>query len=203
TLESQSLYNILEKQIVPLFYQRGVDNIPREWINRMKTCMRKLAPVFNTNRMVKEYAERFYIPAFVRGAALAQDNLRGSIPLAHYKDALRAKWPNINVVGVHTSGNGHYKVGDEMQVEALVDLPDLDPKDISVQLFCGPISGTGNIEKPQILNMTHSKQMAPGRHLFTGKIQCKKSGRQGFALRVLPGNADMASPFEPGLIIWN
>jgi starch phosphorylase len=203
SLESQSLYNILEKQILPLFYQRTADNVPREWISRMKTCMRKLAPVFNTNRMVREYAERFYIPAFTRGVALAQDNLRGAIQLSRYKDALRAKWPNIRVVGVHTSGNGHYKVGEEMQVEALIDLPELDPKDISIQLYCGPISATGNIEDPQVLQMSHSKQMAPGRHLFTGRIQCRTSGRQGFALRVLPGNPDMATPFEPGLIIWN
>jgi starch phosphorylase len=202
-LEGQSLYNILEKQILPLFYQRGVDNVPREWISRMKTCMRKLAPVFNTNRMVREYAERFYIPAFTRGTALSQGNLQRAIQLAHYKDALRAKWPNIRVVGVHTSGNGHYKVGEEMQVEALIDLPELDPKDVAIELYCGPISGTGNIEKPQILSMSHSKQMAPGRHLFTGRIACRTSGRQGFALRVLPGNQDMATPFEPGLIIWN
>ena len=63
TLESQALYNLLEKQIIPVFYQRSVDNVPREWIARMKICMRKFAPVFNTNRMVKEYAEQFYIPS--------------------------------------------------------------------------------------------------------------------------------------------
>jgi starch phosphorylase len=66
-LESQALYDILEKQIVPLFYDRKVDNIPREWIGRMKNCMRKLTPVFNTNRMVREYAEKFYIPSYRRG----------------------------------------------------------------------------------------------------------------------------------------
>src|SRR5437762_11429449 len=174
-LEGQSLYNILEKQIIPLFYQRGVDNIPRDWIARMKTCMTKLAPVFNTNRMVKEYAERFYIPAFGRGAALAQDNLKRAVELARYKQALRSRWPGIKVVGVHTSGNGHYKVGDEMQVEALVDLPEVDPRDLSVQLYAGPISATGQIENPQVLQLQHSRQMAPGRHLFTGKIECRTS----------------------------
>src|SRR4051794_32665166 len=63
-VESMALYDILEKQIIPLFYDRGVDNLPREWISRMKQCIRKLAPVFNTNRMVQNYAEMFYIPAF-------------------------------------------------------------------------------------------------------------------------------------------
>ena len=51
--------------------------------------------------------------------------------------------------------------------------------------------------------MQYAKQMAPNRHLYTGTIECAASGRQAFALRVVPGNTDMATPFEPGLIIWN
>ena len=90
-----------------------------------------------------------------------------------------------------------------MQVEALVDLPGLAPSDLCVQLYAGPINAGGQIERPQALRMEHSKEMAPNRHLFTGRIQCANSGRQGFAIRVLPGHVDMASPFEPGLITWN
>lgn len=202
-VESQALYDLLEKQIVPLFYARNVDNVPREWIARMKHCMRKLVPVFNTNRMVREYTEHFYLPANSRGVALASDGLKRSISLATAKETYRRVWNGIKVVGVHTSGNGHYKVGDTLQVEALVDIPQLDPKDISVQLYAGCLSATGEIEKAAPITMEHTRQMAPNRYLFTGKIQCQTSGRQGFAIRVLPGNPDMASPFEPGLIAWN
>ncbi|MDQ3441413.1 MAG: alpha-glucan family phosphorylase, partial [Planctomycetota bacterium] len=87
-IESQALYDILEKQIVPLFYKRGVDNTPREWIARMKTCMRRLAPVFNTNRMVRDYAEKFYVPATTRGQTLAADGLARAVALASAKDNL-------------------------------------------------------------------------------------------------------------------
>jgi starch phosphorylase len=202
-LESMALYDLLEKQIVPLFYKRGVDNTPREWIGRMKTCMRRLAPVFNTNRMVRDYAEKFYIPALTRGQALAENNLSRAIGLAHAKQDLRHKWPNIRVVGVHTSGDGHFKVGEQMQVEALVDLPEINPNDVSVQLYAGRLSASGEIERPEPLEMQHAREIAPNRHLFTGTIECRTSGRQGFAIRVLPGHVDMASPFEPGLITWN
>ena len=51
--------------------------------------------------------------------------------------------------------------------------------------------------------MEHAKEMGPGRHLYTGRIECCTSGRHGFAVRVLPGYPDMATPFEPGLITWN
>jgi starch phosphorylase len=202
-VESQALYDLLEKQIIPLFYKRTIDNIPREWIARMKNCMRKLAPAFNTNRMVKDYAEKFYIPSHTRGRALEADNLARSVKLAHAKDHLRRRWGGIKIVGVHTSGNGHYKVGDSMQVEALIDLPDIDPAELSVQVYAGPISATGHIDSPAPLPMGHTKLVAGSRHLYTGKVDCKTSGRHGFAIRVLPGGDDYATPFEPGLIIWN
>ena len=202
-IESQALYDILEKQIIPQFYHRGVDNIPREWIARMKNCIRKLAPVFNTNRMVKDYAEKYYIPAAQRGQLLLGEGLKRSMDLARAKDRLHTKWNGIRVVGVHTSGNGHYKVGQNMEVEALLDLADLNPNEVQVQLYAGPISATGEIERPAAMPMRYVKQLGPGRHVFTGTIECRTSGRQGFAIRVVPGYEDMATPFEPGLITWN
>lgn len=203
TIESHALYDILEKQIVPLFYERNADRLPREWILRMKNCMRRLAPVFSTNRMVQEYTEKFYIRAHERGEQLAAEGMKRSIELAQAKDKLRQRWGGIKIVGVHTSGNGHYRVGEEMQVEALVDLPDIAPDEVSVEMFCGPINATGEIEQAQALKMQHTREMGPNRHLFVGQIRCARSGRQGFAVRILPGHPDLATPFEPGLIHWN
>jgi len=202
-IESQALYDILEKQIIPLFYKRTVDNFPREWIARMKNCMRKLAPVFNTNRMVQEYAEKFYIPSANRGKLLAENNLARSVALAHAKDKLRQKWGNIKVVTIHASGNGHYKVGERLTVEALLDIAEIDPGEIAVQLYAGQINATGQITNAQVLKMSHAKHLGAARHLFTVDMDCKSSGRNGYAVRVLPGVADLATPFEPGLILWN
>lgn len=203
-VESQTLYDILEKQIIPLFYDRSADNMPREWIARMKNCMRKLAPVFNTNRMVRDYTEKLYLPAMTRGRQLAAEGMAGGIALAHAKDSLRHKWGGIKVVGVHTSGNGHYKIGERMQVEALLDLPEIDPKELSVQLYAGTINNaTGEIDNPRALKMAHTREMAPNRHLFTGTVECRTTGQHGFLIRVLPGHPDLATPFEPGLILWN
>src|SRR5258706_5687958 len=202
-IESVALYDILEKQVVPLFYQRTMDNLPREWITRMKNCMRRLAPMFNTNRMVSEYAEKFYIRALDRGILLAEDGLKRSVELAHKKEQLRQKWNGIRIVGVHSSGNGHYKVGQSLQVEALVDLPELQPGDVAVQLYAGPVNAFGAFEGARPLEMKHVREMGPNRHLFTGAIECASRGRHGFAVRILPGGELLASPFEPGLILWN
>jgi starch phosphorylase len=203
-IESQALYDILEKQIVPLFYKRGVDNLPREWVARMKNCMSKLAPVFNTNRMVRQYAEQFYIPANVRGLALAAEGFKRGLELAREKDKLRRQWNAIRVVGVHNSGNGHYKVGQTLDVEALVDLPaDIKPDDLQVQLYTGRLNASGELESAAPMTMNMTRQMGPSRYLFTGSVECRTSGRQGFAIRILPGYSDLATPFEPGLITWN
>jgi starch phosphorylase len=202
-IESQALYDILEKQIIPLFYKRNVDNIPRDWIARMKTCMRRLAPVFNTNRMVREYTDKFYVPCDARGHKLAANNLERSVALARMKDLLRSRWGGVKIIGVHVAGNGHYHVGENMQVEALIDLPDIDPNDVAVELYAGPITATGQIGAPIVLRMAHAKQIGGPRHMYSGTLECRASGRQGFAVRVVPGNADLATPFEPGLISWN
>ena len=203
TIESAALYDILEKHVVPLFYTRGVDHVPADWLIRMKNCLRQLAPVFNTNRMVKEYAEKLYLPAGSRGTLLGADGLARARTLSLAKAMYQQKWGGIRVVGVNTAGNGHYKVGEDVQVETLVDLPDLDPKELRVQLYAGAISSTGEIEAPQIVPMTHAKAMGGSRHMFAGALACRSSGRQGFAIRVLPANPDMATPFESGLIHWN
>jgi starch phosphorylase len=166
--------------------------------------MQLLAPTFSTNRMVREYAETLYVPASRRGVALAANSHKRAIELARCKDHLRQQWTNIKVVGVHTSGNGHFQVGETLQVEALVELPSLRPDDVALELYAGTISSTGEeIENPKVIKMAHVREVAAERHLFVGKIACETSGRQGFALRIIPGVRDMATPFEPGLIIWN
>ena len=85
----------------------------------------------------------------------------------------------------------------------MLDLADLDPKDVQVELYAGPINASGQIEAPNAEPMRYIKQLAPGRHVFSGAIECRTSGRQGYAIRVVPGDGDMATPFEPGLITWN
>ena len=94
-------------------------------------------------------------------------------------------------------------MGEAVKIEALVDLPDLKPDDVAVELYAGPVNATGQIEFPSLLRMKYGQQIAPGRHLFVGELACKLSGRQGYAIRVVPGSKDLATPFEPGLMLWS
>jgi glycogen phosphorylase len=202
-VESQSLYDILERQVVPVFYDRGADGIPHEWVRRMKQCFKRLSPVFNTNRQVAQYTNLLYAPASRRGAILSQDSLQQSARLSKAKDELRHHWAGVRVHAVNHTGNGHYKVGDAMQVEAIVDLGQLTPAHIRVQLFTGLVNADRRIDTANTIEMSHTREVATGRHLYTGRIDCTNSGRYGFAVRLLPGVTNLATPFEPGLILWS
>jgi starch phosphorylase len=201
-VESQSLYDILERELVPTFYKREAGGIPRDWIKRMKACLRHLAPVFNTNRMVAQYATRLYVPAHARGQLLAQDNLQRSARLAHAKDGLRHNWHSVKVVAVNESDKGPHCVGDQLTVEALVELGPIMPDQVRVQLYSGPVNAERRIEVAHAIDMTHTREVAPGKHLFTGELKCQLSGRHGYAVRLVPGISDLATSFEPGLITW-
>jgi glycogen phosphorylase len=203
-VESQSLYDILERQIVPIFYDRGPDNVPREWVRRMKQCLRKLAPVFNTNRMVAQYATTLYVPANARGRALASEAMKPAIALAHGKAHLRGAWSDVKVVATENSGTtSPHKVGDKIHVEAIVELGRLSPAEIRAELLSGPINAESAVDITHTVPMEHVREVAPGRHMFAADLVCDRSGRYGFALRVMPGIANLATPFEPGLIRWN
>ena len=72
-VESTALYELLENEIVPVFYERSADDVPREWTRIMKNSMRTVNAEFNTNRMVEEYTERFYIPCLANVERLGRD----------------------------------------------------------------------------------------------------------------------------------
>src|SRR4029077_4340400 len=77
-VESRALYDLLEKQIVPLFYERTAEGLPREWIRRMKRAMSTAAGAFSTHRMVREYCEKFYVPAGDHWRAINANNFQGA-----------------------------------------------------------------------------------------------------------------------------
>jgi starch phosphorylase len=201
-IESRAIYDILEKEIVPLFYDRNSNGLPQKWIARMKVAMRAICPVFNTNRMVREYAERFYLPAAQRYRHLTEDGMARAKALAQWKSHLHEHWPEIRVDNVEAEATAKLKVGAELQVRAQVVLGDLEPKDVTVQLYYGPLDTRGEIPKGEVMAMKWAESNGDGNHVFIGSIPARTSGRYGYALRILPHHEDLSNPYEPGLILW-
>src|SRR5512142_761910 len=111
-IESEALYDLLEHEIVPLFYQRGRDGLPREWIKRMKASMKSVGQRFSTHRMLKEYSERFYFPALEYGKRLAEGNGESARGLAAYLAKARKAWPAVSVCELKTGAKPIMERGD-------------------------------------------------------------------------------------------
>jgi starch phosphorylase len=202
-VESRAIYDLLEQEIVPLFYKRSSDGLPRGWLQMMKRSMATLTPVFNTGRMVAEYTTVCYLPSGERYHRLMADNLGKARALAEWRRGVGRGWPQVRVVAVDADGADPMHVGGQLQVHARVHLGPLSPNDVQVQLFHGPVDSLGEIPRGQTVPM--SSNGAPpegGTWNFHGAIPCRTSGQHGFSVRVLPRHGDLANPFEPGLVCW-
>jgi starch phosphorylase len=214
-VESQAIYNMLENEVIPLFYSRSVDNLPRSWIQRVKNSIKRIGPRFNTHRMVAEYTRRFYIPSAERYRYLSSEAMAKAKNFTQWKANIRQAWPDLavrNVVMQHQNGSGdedlnprqpQLKIGADLKVRALIKLGSISVNDVSVELYHGPLDGWGNITKASTVKMTCEKAAEqPGEHWFVGSMPCTKTGQQGVAVRILPFHTDLANPYELGLILW-
>jgi starch phosphorylase len=201
-VESNTMYDLLEKEVVPFFYDRGPDGLPRRWISTMKAAMRTVCPYFNTARMVGEYTDHFYMPGAERYTRLTDDNLARAKALAAWKAKLYQHWPQVRVVSVDADAASEIQVGSELAVQALIHLGSLEPKDVTVELYHGRLDTKGEIAPGEVTAMECADAKGDGDYLFVGAIPCRLSGRYGYTLRVLPHHEDLSSPFEPRLILW-
>lgn len=201
-VESNALYDLLEKEIVPLFYNRNSNDLPTGWITLMKSATRRLCPAFNTNRMVHEYTERFYLPCFGRWSELQGEEMARARILAHWKSLLRSAWREVRVEDVQAGNSVELNVGGELQVSAHVALGPLKPEDVSVEVYHGQLNSRGEIVEGRTARMEWKEQNGGGRHIFSGLLPCATSGRIGFAVRIVPSHSEFGRCCEPGLIAW-
>jgi len=168
-LDSQSLYNVLENEVVPLFYTRSADNLPRAWMRRVKSSIRWISPRFNTHRMVAEYTRRFYSPAATKWQHLTADEESRAKAFASWKANMREAWPELAVKDVIIEVNNgerekepdrkqcQVKVGSTLSVRALVELGKVNPDDVSVELYHGPVDTWGEIKDGSAVRMDHEE----------------------------------------------
>jgi starch phosphorylase len=201
-IESRAIYDLLEQEIVPLFYNRSTDGLPRGWLKAMKRSMSTCCPVFNTNRMVQEYTEKCYVPSASRYAKLVGDDLKRAAELSQWRRRVQRDWAQVRVEAVNPQSTDTMTVGSEMCVQANIHLGSLAPEDVEVQLFHGIVDNMGEIPQPVTAPMTQNGKHTGSTWAFKGTIPCNSSGHFGYAVRVLPRHPDMGSPFESGLVVW-
>ncbi|TKJ40119.1 alpha-glucan phosphorylase [candidate division LCP-89 bacterium B3_LCP] len=200
-VESKDLYDVLENEIMPLFYDLGSDGLPRGWIAKMKASMTKLSPVFSTNRMVQEYTEKFYLRAIDNWQKLSADNFAKTKTLVQWKQIIRDNWHDVKIVKTFQE-KGKAKVGMSMKVDAEVHLGALKPEDVVVQIYSGPLDGDYNIVESVIENMKCVETLEDANYRYEGHIPCNESGQFGYSVRVLPDHPDMIDHFGLEMMHW-
>jgi len=202
-VEAEALYDLLEGDVIPTFYDRGEDKLPRRWIDRMKTSIGNLCHYFNTHRMVREYTERFYLPAAERQGRLTADGMALARSLAAWKERVRDQWSKVRVESVTADSLDDVQVNTEIKAQAEVSLGALTPDDVSVELYVGLVDADGEITGARVIPMRPASDGDAGHYRFeVSSVACCRSGLHGFTVRALPRHPDLIAPFLPGLIVW-
>ncbi len=202
-VESRLIYERIEKEIVPLFYGRGEDKLPRGWIAMMKNSMKKLGPVYNSHRMVDQYARKFYFESFSKRMSLMENNWKKGKEFSVWKNHLIQNWDNVKFLSIsEEEKNGDLKVGLKYPILAEVELGDLTPDDVEVQLYYGKVDAGAEGSK-SFVTMSHVvKKVKSSKYIYRGEIECRDTGQFGFTLRILPKHPMLINPFELDLIKW-
>jgi starch phosphorylase len=174
-VESNALFDLLEKEIIPLFYTRTADDLPRPWISKMKSAMRVIGPEYNTNRMVRQYTEEMYLPALQHAEALSKNKLERAKQLAAWKQNLSTNWNTLKILDIKIDKHDGFKVGDECIVHTWLDLGKLKPEDVSVEMFFGPLDAKGDIDAAKTLPMQFHKKTNDDTFEFIGNIKLESS----------------------------
>lgn len=199
-VESRVIYDTLEKDIVPIFYDRSDDKLPRKWISMMKNSMKKLGPEFNTNRMVEEYFDKFYMKSYETRKELMKDDWKKTKEFSAWKLGLSNNWSKIKFESISQENiKGELKVGESYLITAEINLAELTQKDVEVQIYYGKID-----DNTQSNSFTKMKYVSKKGNVFKykGEIPCDTTGQFGFTLRILPDHELLINPFELGLIKW-
>lgn len=201
-IESGALYDVLEQQIIPMFYNRKQGNrLPDKWVAFMKNSIRTIAGNFSSQRMIKDYTNIFYIPALKNYQNLILNNGAKAVKLKEWKDKIRNQWDTVDIISVQMKENGEYYVGKPISVQAMVSLGNLTPDDVDVQVYYGTINSNNEIEKPNFVSLSLNNSQG-NIHNYEGTYICSNTGKQGFTIRILPKHTSIVDSTDLYRCCW-
>lgn len=198
--DARMLFDVLEHQIVPLYYRRDENGIPSAWMQKVKSSIAGLVPRFAARRMVKEYWEDFYSRALERCAMMELDNAAGARELARWKRHVESHWHEVRVLNVETEPAFNLHPGSSVKVRAEVALGGLLPDDVEVQICYGEDQGKGELSLSGYSRLEHSSDGTT--HVYTGSWTAPENGVYGFTVRIVPSHPFLGNPLRMGIVRW-
>ncbi|GAA1256597.1 glycosyltransferase family 1 protein [Janibacter melonis] len=201
-IEAAALYDLVEKHVAPIFYDRDEQGLPVRWLEMLRHTLSTLGPKVLATRMVRDYTERLYTPTARGNAAVSADGHAGARDLAAYKGKVRAAWPKLSVDHVEASGlSDDPQVGETLHVDAYVSLDGLDPQDVDVQVVTGTAAiATDDISDWTASSLSFVERYDNGTAKYAGSVAIETTGQFGYTVRVLPTHEHMAFQSSMGLV---
>jgi len=203
TIESDLLYGALEKEIVPMFYDRDEKGLPRQWLRMMKNSIKILGLEFNTHRMARDYVTAFYLSAENLNRKLTDNGYADSRKFSEWHSRTLAEWHKIDIIKVESPAKEYVFKGMKLDVTAWINMNGLNPEHVVCEVYHGPLDNKNNIctKKAECVVMKKTGQ-EEGMMIYQNQISCTRGGRYGFTVRVRPDYPDIPVKFLPGLIKW-
>lgn len=201
-IEAQYLYNTLENDIIPLYYQNQKGNIPEAWVNMMKESIKTTLSYFSSHRMVKEYMNYTYLPAFKNYEAFSSDHFKKGREYTQTYMQLKSNWDKVMIYPPEADRSMEsLRVGDRFKVTARVFLDNISPDHVDVEVYYGPVGPMNTIETSHSVRMEMAEKEEKGYYTYSSEIVCEATGRYGFTVRVVPHDPVWKNTM-PGLITW-
>ena len=192
--EAEDLYNLLEREIIPKFYQRDEKGIPTQWIAMMRESMARLTPVFTAGRAVREYTEEHYLPGAAAYCARAAENSKAAKELLEWQRALAENWPHIRF------GEIHFETHEREHVfEVPVYLDEVSADAVSVELYADPTDGDQPIR--QTMQRGHELLGSVGGYTYSASVPATRPASD-YSARVVPFKPGAGAPLEANEILW-
>jgi starch phosphorylase len=204
-VDASSLYQLLENQIIPLYYAKPDGKLPLAWLQLMRESIRSVTPVFNTQRMVKEYTERLYIPAARSYEDFSRDGSGAATQLSQWKAQMRKDWPQVQIsdIQIGNKDRQNISVGESLEIAARVHLGAIDPIHVRVEAYHGEVNN-GDIRNPTATVLNQSGRAdGDGNYIYQGSVPASESGTYGFSVRVVPSHSHLMQAHELRLITWS
>jgi starch phosphorylase len=199
-LEATAMYDLVETQVAPRFYDRGANGVPTRWAQMVRHTLKTLGPKVLASRMVIDYVRQLYVPAAASAARMAADNFRAARSLAHWRAAVLASWPGVRVLHVDSALDGeHSELGGRLMLRAEVALNGLSPDDVDVEAVYGKADNENTLTDMATRSLK-AVEVTDGTARFEGDVPLERTGSFGYTVRVLPKNGLLASSAELGVV---
>ena len=199
-IEAAALYDLIEKEVAPRFYDLDETGVPSRWIEMVRHTLKSLGPKVLSTRMVREYTERLYTPAAISSRAM-NDSYEGATGLAEWKARVKGGWSDVRIDHVETEGlPDSPELGGAMDLHVFVSLGSLAAEDVDVQVVHGRVKGEDELVDTSTETLALGESYEAGRHRFEGTVPLERAGSFGYTVRILPKNPFLASPAELGLV---